>query len=77
MAFDECAGPEALDHAGLARATVTDQDDLEQVVEPLVIVARAHHQIVGIATRHSRQVSRDDDDDHGGRAFGTLPLRRS
>lgn len=76
MTFDERAGPETLDDAGLARAAVANQHYLEQVVEPLV-VARAHHQIVGIAARHSRQVSRDDDDDHGGRASGTLPLRLS
>lgn len=77
MTFDERAGSEALDDASLARAAVADQHDLEQVVEPLVVVARAHHKIVGIAARHSRQVSRDDDDDHGGRASGTLPLRLS
>lgn len=57
MALDERAGPEALHHAGLACAAVADQHDLEQVVEALV-VARAYHQVVGIATRHSHRGTR-------------------
>lgn len=62
MTFDEGAGLEALDHASFARSAVTDQDDLEQIVEALV-VARTRHQVVGVATRHSRQDDEDDDRD--------------
>jgi hypothetical protein len=57
MALDERAGPEALHHAGLARAAIADQHDLKQVVEGLV-VARAYHQVVGIAARHSHRGTR-------------------
>jgi len=42
VTFDERAGPETLHHASLARTAITDQHDLEQIVEALV-VARAHH----------------------------------
>lgn len=71
VAFDECARLETLHQAGLACATITNQHDLEQVVE--VFVVRAHHQIVGIPTRHSHRQVRDDD---GGQAFGMLHLPR-
>jgi len=67
VTLDERAGSEALHHARLPRAAVADQHDLEQVVEAIV-VARAHHQIVGVAARHPRRVPRahgDDDDDDG------------
>lgn len=78
VAFDERAGSEALYHACLARPAVADQHNFEQVVE--AFVARAHHQVVGIATRHSPRRVRDHDDDDddvddssdGDRASGLL-----
>lgn len=75
MALDERAGPEALHHAGLARAAVADQHDLEQVVKALV-VARAHHQVVGVAARHSHRDSRGDEGDGGDGRIRTLPTSR-
>lgn len=68
VTFDERARLEALHQTGLACATITDQHNLEQVVEILVVCV--HHQIVGIAARHSHRQVRGDDD--GGRAFGML-----
>lgn len=59
VTLDERTRPEALHQAGLARAAVADQHNLEQIVEALV--ARVHHQIVGIAAGHSRWM-RDDGD---------------
>lgn len=50
VTLDKRAGPESLHHASLASTAIADQHDLEQVVEALVV---AHHQIVGVATRHS------------------------
>lgn len=75
MALDERAGPEALHHAGLARAAVADQHDLEQVVKALV-VARAHHQVVGVAARHSHRDSRGGEGDGDDGRIRTLPTSR-